>query len=709
MRNRTFMHTAHDDSLLGAEPPKLRKSQKKSDSAILSEESPSKKKSAKAKKVAATKPKPTKKKAPVKADRGKGLNVLFEVALSEADQLKEAIERSKKDSHASHPCSSSIDERTGDSGEEDDDDENDSEDESDDDGNDDADDDKGNDGNGDNDDDANNDDNIEDDDMNDNDEELIVIELRKTESKFLFSISLALITMKKKKKKSLMINEDAKMTDGDQTRADQQNVSKESGFEKVEEDADVTLTPLIDAHNAKFFSTTSFPALPDFASVFKFNERVTNLEKDLSEIKQVNQYAKVLSSIPTINNVAKSLEAAILTRSTSQPKSTYEAACSLSEFELTNILIDKMDKNKSYDKDDYKRELYDALIKSYETDKDLFNSYGESFTLKKSRDDQDKDRDPSTRSDRGTKRRKLSKDVESSRDSRSKEKKSSTISKDASHSQHKSSGKSAHAEEPSHTVEDSGVQHDQEFVTGDNDEQPIDKETWISQVARAEEPRTLFDELMDTSFDFFAFVLNRLKIKDLTQEILIGLTFNLLKGTYKSLTELKKRTIAVTRLSIMKKYDYGHLEEIQVRREDQELYTFREGDFPRLRLQDIEDMLLLLRRVEDLQLGVESYQKKLNLTKPDSYRLNLKNRTAYTSYSDPHGTIYVDQFGRKRLMRADKLHKFIDGMLNDVRSALHDIVSRIRMEYIPKKKWSNLDKRRDRVMVQDIDKKLFER
>ncbi|GJY34123.1 hypothetical protein Tco_0418592 [Tanacetum coccineum] len=201
----------------------------------------------------------------------------------------------------------------------------------------------------------------------------------------------------------------------------------------------------------------------------------------------------------------------------------------------------------------------------------------------------------------------------------------------------------------------------------------------------------------------------------------------------------RKRIIGVTRLSIMKKYDYGHLEEILVRREDQELYTFREGDFPRLRLQDIKDMLLLLvqqklsnltiderydlnvalrmftkriviqRRVEDLQLGVKSYQKKLNLTKPDSYRSNLRNKTAYTSYSDPHGTIYVDQFGRKRLMRADELYKFIDGTLNDVRSALHDIVSRIRMEYIPKKKWSNLDKRRDQVMVQDIDKKLFER
>nr|GEV26016.1 hypothetical protein [Tanacetum cinerariifolium] len=58
-------------------------------------------------------------------------------------------------------------------------------------------------------------------------------------------------------------------------------------------------------------------------------------------------------------------------------------------------------------------------------------------------------------------------------------------------------------------------------------------------------------------------------------------------------------------------------EEIEVRREDQKLYKFMEGDFLILNLHDIEDMLLLL-RVEDLQLGVESYQKKPNITKPET-------------------------------------------------------------------------------------------
>nr|GEZ96875.1 hypothetical protein [Tanacetum cinerariifolium] len=66
---------------------------------------------------------------------------------------------------------------------------------------------------------------------------------------------------------------------------------------------------------------------------------------------------------------------------------------------------------------------------------------------------------------------------------------------------------------------------------------------------------------------------------------------------------------------------------------------------------------VIQKRVEDLQLCVESYQKKLNLTKPDTYRSNFMNKTAYTSHSDPHRIIYMDQFKRKRLMRADELHK----------------------------------------------------
>nr|GEZ77825.1 hypothetical protein [Tanacetum cinerariifolium] len=63
----------------------------------------------------------------------------------------------------------------------------------------------------------------------------------------------------------------------------------------------------------------------------------------------------------------------------------------------------------------------------------------------------------------------------------------------------------------------------------------------------------------------------------------------------------------------------------------------------------------------------------------------------------------------KRLMRKDELYKFSDGTLNDVQSALQNIAGRIRMEYVPMRKWSNLDKKRARVMVQEIDKQLYHR
>nr|GEX68281.1 hypothetical protein [Tanacetum cinerariifolium] len=47
-------------------------------------------------------------------------------------------------------------------------------------------------------------------------------------------------------------------------------------------------------------ATTSFPSLLDFSSIFRFTDRVTNLEKDLSELKQVDQYTQAISSIPAI-------------------------------------------------------------------------------------------------------------------------------------------------------------------------------------------------------------------------------------------------------------------------------------------------------------------------------------------------------------------------------------------------------------------------
>ncbi|GJV75765.1 hypothetical protein Tco_1507349 [Tanacetum coccineum] len=60
-------------------------------------------------------------------------------------------------------------------------------------------------------------------------------------------------------------------------------------------------------------------------------------------------------------------------------------------------------------------------------------------------------------------------------------------------------------------------------------------------------------------------------------------------------------------------------------------------------------------------------------------------------------------------MRIDELHKFSDGTLNDVRTALDDILKRIRMKYLPQTYWKKVDKDRAGAMIQAIDKMLKNR
>nr|GEX80214.1 hypothetical protein [Tanacetum cinerariifolium] len=133
--------------------------------------------------------------------------------------------------------------------------------------------------------------------------------------------------------------------------------------------------------------------------------------------------------------------------------------------------------------------------------------------------------------------------------------------------------------------------------------------------------------------------------------------------------ESKRRIIAVTELKIVKWHNYKHLDWITVRRDDDKLYKFKEGYFKRLRIQDIEDMFLLL--------------KKLNLTKPDAYRSDLNCKEAYTAYSNPRGFIYQNKDKQNKLMRIDELHKFSDGTLTDVHTALDDRLKGIQMKYLP--------------------------
>nr|GEW05428.1 hypothetical protein [Tanacetum cinerariifolium] len=285
-------------------------------------------------------------------------------------------------------------------------------------------------------------------------------------------------------------------------------------------------------------------------------------------------------------------------------------------------------------------------------------------------------------------------------------------------------------------------------------------QTWISELTTQADSRSSFNELLVTPLDFSNFIMNQLRVDTLTPELLAGPTYKLMKGSYyeniKWIKDLMPRTMwiqepinydkhalwGVSYCGRKRQQFYGFVVnresslDVYSKRRIIAIYKFKEGDFKRLRLQGIKDMLLLLaqgklsnltveerfafnvslrmftrsiviqRRVEDLQLGVESYQKRLNLTKPDTYRSDLKQREAYTTNSNPRGFIYQNKDKKNRLMRTDELHKFSDGTLNDVRTALDDCLKGIRMQYLPQTIWRKGDKDRAAAMIQAIDKML---
>nr|GEY87485.1 hypothetical protein [Tanacetum cinerariifolium] len=673
------------------------------------------------------------------------------------------------------------------------------------------------------------------------------------------------------------------------------NVGREEGHDKEEEEDELyidvninqgrvallpmsapTITPstiatITTTQQAPLSPTTApstlFQDLPNFGLLFGFDNRLRTLEANFSEFMQTNQFGVAVSAIPGIvqrymdqqmNEVVKvsvqiqsnrlcdeaqkendeflktideNMQKINKEQVKEQVKTSYAVAADLSEMELKKILIEKMEGNKSIQRSDEQRNLYKALVEAYESDKIILDTYTETVTLKRRRDDDaDKDEEPSAGPDRGSKRRREGKEPESASASKEKATRSAGKSTQGTESRKALASEYAITEEPMQTTFQMEEPSHPEFDTGAED-QPIIQSSqhpewfsqqqkpptpdrdcnktllathesiqlWIIELIKQYDSRSSFNELMDTPLDFSNFLINRLKVDTLTSELIGGPTYELLKGSCKSLVELEyhleevykattdqldwvnpkgqqyphnllkplplipnnrgrsvipfdhfinndleylrggassrkyttsvtktkasdyghinwiedlvprtmwikepigydkhalwgRRIIAVTELKIVEWHNYKHLDWITVRRDDDKLYKFKEGDFKR--------------RVEDLQLGVESYQKKLNLTKSDTYRSDLKRKEAYTAYSDPRGFIYQNKDKKIRLMRIDELHKFSDGTLIDVRTALDDRLKGIRMKYLPQSIWRKSNKDRAAAMIQAIDKRL---
>ncbi|GJS44453.1 hypothetical protein Tco_0569496 [Tanacetum coccineum] len=282
-------------------------------------------------------------------------------------------------------------------------------------------------------------------------------------------------------------------------------------------------------------TSSSLQNLPNFASLFGFDHRLKALEDNFSELRQTNQYAEALSSIPstveqylankmqeavdvavqlkyerireessTANQqflesiddgmkkiikeqvkkevskiipkvekfVTDQLESEVLVRSSKEANTSHAVAANLSELELKKILIDKMEANNSINRSDIQRQLYKVLVEAYEADKILLDTYGDTVTIKRPRDGADDDEEPSAGTDRGSKRRRSGKEPAStSAPSETTTKTAGKTTSTGSKTHKKSASQSAPVGEAMHSTDVFKGPADQEFETGVQDEQ----------------------------------------------------------------------------------------------------------------------------------------------------------------------------------------------------------------------------------------------
>nr|GFA81425.1 hypothetical protein [Tanacetum cinerariifolium] len=341
---------------------------------------------------------------------------------------------------------------------------------------------------------------------------------------------------------------------------------------------------------------------PTFNSAFCFEERLRSLETSFSEYRQTNQFADVVSAIPGIvhqymdqqrkkvlkglvknqvkeqvsrilprieESVNATLEAEVLTRSSHSSRTSYAIAADLSEMELKKILIEKMEGNKSIQRSDEQRNLYKALVEAYEADKAILDPYVDSTILKRRREDDDQE-GPSAGPNRGSKRQKEGGEQASASTLSEKATKGAGGSTTGSQSRQMSASESAYVEEPVQTTCQMEDTLHPVFETG-ADDQPIvqtsqhpewfsqprkppspdrawnttlpaaqgDAQSWISDLARQTDARSSFNELLDTPIDFFNFIMHWLNVDTLTPDLLAGPTYELMRGSCSSLTELE--------------------------------------------------------------------------------------------------------------------------------------------------------------------------
>ncbi|GKA92554.1 hypothetical protein Tco_0814479 [Tanacetum coccineum] len=200
------------------------------------------------------------------------------------------------------------------------------------------------------------------------------------------------------------------------------------------------------------------------------------------------------------------------------------------------------------------------------------------------------------------------------------------------------------------------------------------------------------------------------------------------------------KILSVVSLKTYSIHRYTYLKEIVSRRTDYKEHKILKSDFKNLHPNDFEDMYLLhlqgklnhlsgsdkvnlfnvvylwirniiiRKRVEDLQLGIKSYQTKLNLAEPNWDATDFFVKEDYTIVSKPRVVIYRYGNNQKKIMREAEVHKFSDGMLTRILEKLDHMVKDFRLfKYnlgMENRIWSEDDKRRSKEFMDVIERRL---
>ncbi|GJS64037.1 hypothetical protein Tco_0678601 [Tanacetum coccineum] len=120
--------------------------------------------------------------------------------------------------------------------------------------------------------------------------------------------------------------------------------------------------------------------------------------------------------------------------------------------------------------------------------------------------------------------------------------------------------------------------------------------------------------------------------------------------------------------------------------------------------------LVIRNRMGDLQLGIESYQTKINLKRPNWDAADYYFKEDYTFDPKAKIVVYRDRNDQRKLMRLNELPKFSDGTLTRVMEKLDHMVKDFHLfEYnkgMETRKWSQMMKKekKQRLSLLQIEK-----